>query len=222
MKNKTWTVLILGFLAAVTTTASAADPGFYFTAGAGLAEEDPDPSDGINISIGIPPAGIIHLDPYRVAVDTGDIGWEIAAGYRFSRHFAAEIEYLDLGTTDITEYYNYPSMDPIIDILPFSYSSHISGPAVSLLASLPLGGDFEVYLRAGALFADREIQVNQYTEAGSTTFGDTVWLGGAGIDWAISSHWGIRAEYQLSSDFDATLLTGKTRTEFASLRLRYR
>ena len=83
------------------------DTGFYLSAGVGRAEEDPGKSIGTNFSIGFPPAGIVHLEPDRVDVDSGDTAWSVGVGYRFSRYVAAEVEYLDFGTTEITEYYNF-------------------------------------------------------------------------------------------------------------------
>lgn len=64
-----------------------------------------------------------------------------------------------------------------------TYSSKVSGPAFAALGSLALGKGFEAFLRAGLLFADREMSVAQSIGINGTTFGSTVWLGGLGVDW---------------------------------------
>lgn len=224
MNRTTWILLAAGACGTLAAPpASAAETGFYLSAGLGLAEEDPGDSAGINISIGFPPAGIVHLTPDRVEVDSGDTSWTIGAGYRFNRYLAAEVEFMDFGSTDVTEYYSY-DLGPVINLPPFSYSSSLSGPAVSVLGLLPLGKGFEIFLRAGALFADREITLATAGPADSgaaTTFADTVWLGGIGVDWSFAGDWAVRVEYELSGDLEPTQLMGETSAELISLRLRY-
>ena len=60
----------------------------------------------MNIAIGFPPAGIFHVDPDRVDVDESDVAWSVAVGYRINPYLAAEVEYIDFGTTDIAEHYD--------------------------------------------------------------------------------------------------------------------
>jgi len=199
----------------------AAETGFYISAGLGRAEEDPGKSNGANFSIGFPPAGIVHLEPDRVDVDGGDTAWSVGVGYKFSRYVAAEVEYLDFGTSEIAEHYSL-DVPPLPDEITLNYSSTLTGPAISVLGSLPIGKGFEVYLRAGAFFADREFLILLPTEAGSTTYGDTIWLGGAGVDWSFADRWAIRAEYLRSDDFGATFASGETAAESVLLRLRYK
>ena len=141
-------------------------------------------------------------------------------GYKFSQYFAAEVEYLDFGTTEIAEHYSL-DVPPLPDEITLNYSSRITGSAISVLGSLPVGNGFEVYLRAGALYAHREFAVLLPVEAGSTTFSDTVWLGGAGVDWTFAARWAIRAEYLRSGDLDSTSESGETAAESVLLRVRY-
>jgi opacity protein-like surface antigen len=74
---------------------------------------------------------------------------------------------------------------------------------------MPLGRQFEVFLRAGVLFADRKLQMAQFDQV-DETFGSTVWLGGVGVNWALASRWAVRAEYQQTGKFDETLLAGES------------
>jgi opacity protein-like surface antigen len=204
------------------TPAPAAETGFYLTAGAGRAEEDPGKSNGINISFGLPPAGIRHIEPDSVEVDSGDVAWSIGAGYKFTKHFAAELEYLDLGTTDYTERYTFDSPFPVDSgVLTHNYSSSMTGLSVSALGLLPVGKGFELFLRGGALFADREVQIPLALGSGDNTFGDTVWLAGAGVDWNLNDRWALRAEYQRTGEFESTLSAGEAAAESLSLRVRF-
>ena len=204
------------------TPALAADKGFYVSAGVGLAEEDPGKSNGINISFGLPPAGILHIEPDSVEVDSGDTAWSIGVGYRFTRYIAAEVEYLDLGTSDYTEHYTFDSPFPVDSgQITHRYSSSMTGISVSALGSLPVGKGFELFLRGGALFADREVQVPLALGSGDNTFADTVWLGGAGVDWSISDRWALRAEYLLTGEFGSTLTSGEAAAESLSMRVRF-
>ena len=190
MKSTTGILSALAMLAA-TLPAEAADKGFYLSAGVGRAEEDPGSSNGINIALGLPPAAnIVHLEPDSVEVDNGDTAWSVGAGYRVSRYFAAEVEYVDLGTTEYTEHYTFDSPFYVDSgIITHDYTSAMTGVSVSLLGSLPLGRDFALFLRGGALFADREVKVPFSLGGGDITYGDTLWVAGAGVDWNLSKSW---------------------------------
>jgi hypothetical protein len=223
MHRSTWMLIaagICGVLAA--TPAPAAETGFYLSAGLGRAEEDPGRSNGINISFGLPPAGIRHMEPDSVEVDSGDAAWSVGVGYRFSKHFAAELEYLDLGTTDYVELYTFDSPFPVDSgQITHRYSSSMTGVSVSALGSLPVGKGFELFLRGGALFADREVHVPLALGSGDNTFADTVWLGGTGVDWSISDRWALRAEYLRTGEFGSTLSSGEAAAESLSMRVRF-
>jgi len=206
-----------------TLPARAANKGFYFTGGSGIAEEDPGKSIGLNIAFGPPPASVVHYEPDSVAVDGNDLGWGVGVGYRFSRYFSAEVEYVDYATTDYSEQYtvDFPPLPPT---LTKDYTSHVSGPSASVLGTFPIGKGFEIYIRAGALFADRKIDIPGllYVDGDlDTTFSDTVWLAGIGVDWSFAERWGIRLEYQQSDEMDANLLTGGAAVQAFLLRARF-
>jgi hypothetical protein len=210
------------------TPALGAETGFYLTAGAGPAAERLGDSNGINISIGtgfFPPVNnIVHLEPVSVESGDDDVGFGLGVGFRFSRYFAAELDYLDFGTAEVTETYetNLGNSFPAFPAtLTHEYSSSIAGPAVSALGILPLGKGFEIHLRGGVLFADREIEIPLAVGSGPDTFGDSVWLAGAGVDWTSAGRWGLRAEYQRSGELDSSVVAGQTAVEWLSLRLRF-
>ena len=191
-------------------------------AGLGLAEEDPGKSNGISLSFGFPASGILHIEPDSVEVDSGDVAWSVGVGYRFTRYIAAEVEYLDLGTTDYTEHYTFDSPFPVDSgQITHNYSSSMTGLSVSALGSLPVGKGFELFLRGGALFVDREVSIPLALGTGDNTFGDTVWLGGAGVGWNPADRWSLLAEYQRTGEFGSTLSAGEAAAESLSLRVRF-
>ena len=131
---------------------------------------------------------------------------------------------MDFGKTDINEQYNIP-----VTVVPFTsvnftrtYSSHVKGPALTVLGSMPLGKSWDVFLRAGVLFADREIDIGPAIGFSKNTFGSTVFLGGAGVDWSFSSGWAVRAEYQRTGKLDSSFVAGSTELERVSLSVLYR
>jgi hypothetical protein len=204
-------------------SACAADKGFYFTAGTGIAEEDPGRSIGLNIAFGPPPNSVVHHQPDSVAVDGNDLGWGVGIGYKFSRHLSAEVEYVDYATTNYSEQYtvDFPPLPPTLSK---DYTSHVSGPSASVLGTFPVGRGFEIYVRAGALFADRKVDIPGllYVDANlDTTFSDTVWLAGIGVDWSCAELWGIRFEYQQSGEMEANLLAGGAAVQAFLLRARF-
>lgn len=216
-KLSTWAASV----ALLTTAhAQAADAGFYLSAALGQAEEDPQ-SIGINLAIGFPPSGIVHIEPDAVDTDASGVAWSVALGYRVNRYFAAEVEYIDFSTTDISEHYTIPPTPPVPSELTRTYSSKVTGPALSVLGSLPLGKGFDVFLRGGVLFADREFEF-PLSIGLDDTFASTVWLAGAGASWSFANRWAIRAEYQRTGTLEETFLAGETELERMSLSVLFR
>ena len=127
------------------------------------------------------------------------------------------MEYIDFGTTDVAEHYTLSNTSPI----PFptelnvDYSSHVTGPALSLLGTLPMGENFELYLRGGAFFGSREIKTDFGTL--NADFASTVWLAGAGVTWSFANRWAIRAEYQQTGKLGESLVSGETELQRMSL-----
>jgi opacity protein-like surface antigen len=216
-----WTSMVAASLVGlVASRAEAADPGFYVTATVGQGDENPK-SNGTNIGNMV---GIVHVDPDRVEVNDGSVAWSVGLGYRINDYLAGEVEYVDFGTTDIHEHYNIPNSFPFPAELDVFYSSKVTGPVLSMLGTLPISNDFELFLRAGALFASREYSQNgQIRFSGQDQkFASTVLLAGAGASWSFAKHWGVRAEYQQSGSLGESLITGETKVKRLSLSALYR
>jgi hypothetical protein len=223
MTRTTWILLASTLLTTISATPTlAAEPGFYLSAGLGRAEEEPR-SIGANFAVGFFPSTIVHVDPERVEVDEGDLAWSVAVGYRINSYVAAEVEYMDFGTTDIAETFRIPV--PPIPQVPTTtrrYSTRVTGPALSVLGTVPVGKRFDVFLRAGVLFADREVEIAQSIGLGDTTLGSTVWLAGAGVDMSFAERWAIRLEYQRTGETDDSILVGGTELERVALSVLFR
>jgi opacity protein-like surface antigen len=217
-----------------TVPALAAEPGFYLSASLGRAEESPK-SSGTNISIGFFPSQIQRIYPTRVDADDSGAAWGAGVGYRFNRHVAAEIEYIDFGRADVSENYDLSAILPALPGVPIgtpviitpavltrTYSSRVKGPALSVLGTLPVGKAWDLFLRVGVLFADREIEIGQSIGLGDNTFGSTVWLAGVGADWSFANRWAARAEYQHTGKLDNNFLTGETELERMSLSVLFK
>jgi hypothetical protein len=222
MNRKTWMIASAALTSISTVPVMAAEPGFYLSAAVGRTEESPE-SIGTNIALGFPPTAIFHIDPDRVDVDESDVAWSVAVGYRINPYLAAEVEYIDFGTTDISEHYALGPLGspPLPSEFTRNYSSKVTGPALSILGSLPVGKAFEVFLRAGVLFADREFEFPLSTGL-DDKFASNVWLAGAGVGWSFASRWTIRAEYQRTDKLDETFLAGETELERMSLNVLFR
>ena len=215
MNCKTWCLNISAAVLCLSSAcASAAEPGFYVTASLGTGDEDPK-SVGTNFGTS---QFIVHIDPDQVTVDDGDLAWSVGLGYRVNKYLAAELEYIDFGTTNVAEHYSvdFPGMSfPGPAEFTLNYSSNVTGPALSLLGTLPVGENFELFLRGGALFGSRDFAVSQ--GALDEKFSRTVLLAGAGVTWSFATRWAIRAEYQQTGTLSESFVSGETRLKRMSL-----
>jgi hypothetical protein len=228
-------------------SSAAAERGFYVGATASRVEQDLEWSGGLlPIAVfvpGPPVSGIIPrplppifvgnpisavpviLQPDRVEVDDVDAGWSVALGYRINEYLAVELAYMDFGEASVTRHYELPGVPPL-QLPPRDFvesnTVNVRGPAASVLGSFPLSTNWQVFLRGGVLFADREIESAVTFAPGATarneqSFGDEVWLAGAGVQWSFAPRWTARLEYQSTGDMDGNRLAGESSIDQASL-----
>jgi hypothetical protein len=212
-RSTAWCVPLVTFLFA--TSAYAADPGLYFSATASRVEHDvegrpgilslvaishppvliviPPPIFGVPINPILPPPVFEAIRPLRVEVDEVDAGFSVTAGYRINRYLAAELSYTDFGEYESIERYSISALD-------VRYQFGVSGPSVSVLGSLPLGEQWELYLRGGVLFAEQEVSLKLASSLGERDFSDEVVMAGAGVQWSFAPRWAARLEYQSTDD----------------------
>ncbi|GFE81068.1 hypothetical protein GCM10011487_30680 [Steroidobacter agaridevorans] len=236
--------------------AEAADPGFYVGAAGGRSEQSldqragvgpapavatlPDPFDPGRLTI-VPPYNLAPPPAYAVPVavflpaglsaDETDVGWNFSVGYRVNKYLAAELAYVDSGEASLVEHYRpsaalspNPSFATEINR---GYTVSSRGPALSVLGSLPLSSQWELFVRGGVLFAKQEVESSTWSVGGTgrvidpppidRDFSDEVVTVGAGVQWAFLPRWTARLEYQRTDDLQANEIMGKSRIDQASL-----
>ncbi len=210
-----------GALILFASTAFGAEPGFYFGVSGGQATYDFDPPPPILIAIPggafvppvfgfdprpIPTFPLNPLNPVAVVGfaqplfwsptdDHEASAWGVTAGYRAGRYFAFEVSYLNLGKLEATDTVLLP---------PFGGGGtatlhrelETSGPALAAMGILPLSASWELYLRAGILFADSKLRTAIGASSNSTTFGSEAATLGAGAQFNWGGHWSARMEFQ--------------------------
>ncbi|MGH8174737.1 MAG: outer membrane beta-barrel protein [Steroidobacter sp.] len=206
-------------------TATAADQGFYFGVLGGRADyefEQPDffPIGGVlpggsltrlpitpvppTISPFPPDVAFVGAINLRAVIsplswpsdaDHETSAWGIVAGYRIFRFAAVELNYLNLGTLKRQETLalGFPPFTSSVDI---RHELETSGPSVSGLGILPVTDSWELYLRAGVLFADMEATSSIMGDSSSITFGSDSLLWGAGTQFNWGDHWSVRLDFQ--------------------------
>jgi opacity protein-like surface antigen len=142
----------------------------------------------------------LTIENLRVGTKDSDIGYQAAFGFRFSRYFAAEIalaQYGDLTTTVRADVIDNGDAIPVSLKLNFS----VGGPVISGIGVVPFGDKFELYGRAGMLFASSERAVSSRVDGEPNSFGSaksdsTELVLGLGFAWHINQMYSIRGEYQ--------------------------
>ena len=190
---------------ALTSVAQAAEPGFYFGATASRVEHDIEGYPGIPIAtvsptlppvLGTSPIPIPTVPPYAefarsTEINDIDAGFSATVGYRINRYVAAELTYSDFGEYERIERY---SSAPVV-----RYEIGVRGPSLSVLGSLPLGEQWELFLRGGVLFADQKVST-KISRRVERDYSDEVVLAGAGVQWSFAKRWAARLEYQRTDD----------------------
>lgn len=181
---------------------------FFFLGGGALSRPAPAPSlpPGFALNPGSVFAGVSSVSVARPiawpqSADSEATAWGALAGYRIFRYMAVEAAYLDLGTLERTERINL--FFPPGAFIDTRHELKTSGPAGSVLGILPLGENWEVFVRAGVFFGDMEIDsepiggsVMVIGGSDSITFGSDslLWGGGAQFNWG--EHWSVRLDFQ--------------------------
>jgi Outer membrane protein beta-barrel domain len=182
---------------AASFSGEAAESGFYAGADLGVTEATVGKSDGIFVSLPQLPGIIFRSLPDSTSADSPMSGWSARLGYRVNRIVAAEIAYTDFGSIDIRETHVIGPF-PFLGIDQFvTYSdieAKVTGPSVNVLGILPLGDGFEVFGRAGLLFADKTSA--RIGVGNADSIGEELWVIGGGVDFRIARQWSGRIAYE--------------------------
>jgi hypothetical protein len=211
--------------------ATAAERGFYFGVTASRVKHDVEGIPGIPLLIAFPtlPPGFGYIGPIfpipitpsppyaQLAVTTEindvDAGFSGLVGYRINRYFAAELTYTDFGEYErIERFAGFPN---------FRYELGVTGTSVSVLGSLPLGEQWELFVRGGMLFADQDVSTKVITSM-SRSYSDEVVIAGAGVEWAFAPRWSTRLEYQRTNDLKYGNTQGESSIDQASLSVLFK
>ena len=218
-------LVVLGVASA--QSAAANENGFYIGGYVGQATKQP----ALDAYTGLT-AGIQEFDNFqpveeRTSFDDKDTAFALIGGYRLNRYLAFEAGYAKLGKVAYHSRAtgNYP-LEP--GSMATTVETEANGFSLSVLGTLPLTRDWELFARGGALFADNHFRFDVRTQSqvfvpptgrhasDSLSKGSTDNFAGIGISRRILEIYDLRLEYQRV--FDAgTELTGGTADVDAAL-----
>ncbi|MDY6947165.1 MAG: outer membrane beta-barrel protein [Pseudomonadota bacterium] len=250
-----WRFFAASALFAVSLTAEvseAAEAGFYAGAAGARSEQRLDEAAGVGpifiVDVGVTPPGagfqpfpVLRDPPFNYApfpgnpvaiaavqsnltADETDVGWSVVLGYRVNKYLAAELSYMDAGEASLTERYSTPATYSFPDIVR-TYTVSSSGPAVSVLGSVPLGEQWAVFLRGGVSFVKQAVESRVFADSPTAINGppikrdysDEVANLGAGVQWTFLPRWTARLEYQRSDALQSNEIMGESRLDQVSL-----
>jgi len=155
--NRFATALLLSI--GVTAAGSAAAGDWYFGLSAGQARADV--SNEQMIAVGgaaMWPGGINSVSSESSSLDASDFSWSVFGGFRFTKNFALEVSYVDLGRTSyqrqITGIWIHgvtippPASFPLVSGTG-EVTLDSAGLAVKALVAAPLGERFDVHANLG-------------------------------------------------------------------------
>ena len=202
-------------------TAAAARPGFYIGGYLSNVSRSIDKPRSDMLALGIyNDFGLVPVDAGHSTIHSDDNGYGFVVGYRFLRHLAAEVEYLDLGTR------RYLASDVVsLDADVFSIATRVktrtSGLAASALGILPLSDHWEIYGRAGLVLTNDRIDILLTDEGGGGVAGSdegsgTSLMAGGGISLGFASLYSIRVEFRRVFDAGDKNISGKRDVDLLS------
>lgn len=127
-------------------------------------------------------------------VDDKDIGWKLFVGYQFSRYFAVEGGYYDLGKTSFNGTLTTA-------VPPFAAGTATSGRiksrayALSAVGTLPLPNNFALLGRVGVAIGDQEVDVTTGGLTASASDDTTELTYGLGVRYYFNRNVGVRASW---------------------------
>lgn len=213
MKRKAIAAALL--CAAASQPAAASEVGFYIGAYFGQASKDisrtffEDFKNGIHAFLGYTPTD------ETVTFDDTDSSFSLFAGYRLNSYLAFEGGYTRLGqvTYKSRSAGTFPMDTGSVNT---TLESETSGFTVSVLGTLPLNRNWELFARGGALFASNRLKLSIQTHEEvfvsvlGTEFSDSFSKGSTdvyaalGISRRFFENYAVRLEYQRA--FDAGLV----------------
>ena len=158
-----------------------------------------------------------------IGTDEKDIGYAAQFGFRFNRYVAAEFALVQYGDLRSTARANVDLGGGFVPAT-VGVTFHVVGPQFSMLGILPLNDKFEIYGRAGLLFAASERQflikvdgeVNSFGSAKGDSTEVVLAVGGA---WHVNQMYSIRFQYERMDAVGEKQRTGTEDISTASIGL---
>lgn len=182
-----------------------------------------------------PPDSLILIDPNVISVaiepqavywlpgkDDEATTWSVQAGYRFSRYLAAELAYHNLGT--LREYQPERTLNSVIPVMIPEMAAEMEsrGASFALVGQLPLTDLWSIYVRAGGLFVEQEVQYRSGTSRFNDTYDSEVLLYGLGTQVDLGKHWSVRLDFQRFDDMGKGNGIGQSDTDALTLNVLFR
>ena len=142
---------------AAAQTAAAAETGFYVSGYLGQSSREVPRGPFDEFKNGLHAFSFFTPAEDRTSFDDGDFAFGIAVGYRLTQYIAFEGGYVNLGEVVLQSHAtgSFPVDNGSMSI---EVESETSGFTASVLGMLPLGRNWELFARGGALFANNKIR----------------------------------------------------------------
>jgi opacity protein-like surface antigen len=205
MKSK---IALFTALALVAGSAVAADSGFYVGAGMGYSKMNVNESKLTNSL-----DAFLEDTGFFVGSENSDqysTPYSIFVGYKFMPYLAAEVAYLDMGSSNYKARLDYDTGDGIItNVGKVTGDWHATGWPVSALGIWPINETWSVFGRLGIFMGDMKATAKAVASdsefdcapdcgiaKGHTSDNSTEFFGGAGVDMNFLDTWAARLEWQ--------------------------
>ena len=197
---------LFAIIAGGTSSALAADNGFYIGASVGGAKASFD----TGALLAGAPAGTTFTN------ETSNTGWKIFGGYQIDQYFGAELSYVDLGK------YGFSGTVPPAT---FSGNARINGGGVAATGTLPLDKGFSLFGKIGAFYSQEKVTATAtFFGASATANGtDNKWGAqfGLGVKYAFNRNLGVRIEAERYQDMGSNIATVKADVSLYTIGLSY-
>jgi OOP family OmpA-OmpF porin len=222
------------FCVAAAQTATASETGFYIGGYVGMTSREVPRAPFDEFKDSLAAFSFFTASEDRTSFDDSDVGFGIVGGYRLNRYLAFEGGYVDLGEVVLESHATgtFPEDNGALDI---NVESHTSGFTASVLGTLPLSRDWELFARGGALFANNKIRFtvdargedflppvgNHFSQSGAKS--STEMYAGLGVSRRILEIYDARLEYQrvFEAGLDETGGTGDVDSLFLGLTVTF-
>lgn len=201
-------IALLAAMLAVAGTATAADNGFYAGAGIGYSKMNVDSDKLTNALDSFLGCSDTDICIGKDSADQYSTPYSIFVGYRFWKYMAAEVAYLDMGSSNYKAriddaFYEEPGVGTV------KGSWHAKGWPVSILGIWPINENWELFGRVGVFMGDMKVTAKASLDPtwwecvdsdcyakGHESDSSTEFFGGVGVDAAFMDNWGARLEWQ--------------------------